>query len=71
MFKAIHTTLNIQEDKVQLSLYDKMYQEGHAPHVLVHKVLLEAVRRKWSGPERAPFFSKSPKRRFPFDEDKP
>ena len=72
LLKTIHTTLNIKEDKAQLSLYDKMFQgleEVKYRTFPVHKVLSEAVKREWKDPERAPFFSKSLKRRFPFDED--
>lgn len=35
----------------------------------VHKFLSETIKREWKDPERAPFFSKSLKLRFPFEED--
>ena len=72
LLKTIHATLNIKEEKAQLSLHDKMYQgldEVKHKNFPVHKVLSDAIRREWKDPERAPFFSKSLKRRFPFDED--
>lgn len=72
LLRTIHTTLNITEDKAQLSLHDKMFQGlGEEKHRVfpVHKFLSETIKREWKDPERAPFFSKSLKRRFPFDED--
>ncbi|PIN88341.1 hypothetical protein AB205_0081150 [Aquarana catesbeiana] len=72
LLKTIHTTLNITEDKALLSLHDKMFQGmGEVKHRMfpVHKFLSETIKREWKDPERAPFFSRSLKRRFPFEED--
>lgn len=35
----------------------------------MHKFLSEAVKREWKDSERAPFFSRLLKLRFPFEED--
>ena len=72
LLKAIYTTLEIAEEKVQVSLHDRMYQglEQTKRRVFpVHKVLTESIEKEWKDPERAPFFSKSLRRRFPFEED--
>ncbi|XP_077319390.1 uncharacterized protein LOC143941218 isoform X2 [Lithobates pipiens] len=71
ILKAIYTTLKIQEEKVQLSVHDKMYQgldETKRRVFPVHRVLSDSVRKEWKDPEKAPFFSKALKRRFPFED---
>ncbi|PIO24885.1 hypothetical protein AB205_0183080, partial [Aquarana catesbeiana] len=71
LLKTIYTTLNIKEDKTQLLLHDKMYQGmDEVKHRVfpVHKVLTNSIKRKWKDPERAPFFSRSLKRRFLFED---
>lgn len=35
----------------------------------VHNVLTDSIKREWKDPERTPFFSRSLKRRFPFDDN--
>lgn len=52
-------TLEIQEEKVQLSVHDKMYQgldESKHRVFPVHRVLSDAVKKEWKDPERGPFF---------------
>lgn len=58
LLKTIHTTLNIKEDKAQLSLHDKMFQGmGEVKNWVfpVHKFLSETVKREWKDLERGPF----------------
>ena len=71
LLKAIYTTLDIQEEKIQLSTYDKMFQgldDSKRRVFPVHKVLSDTIKKEWKDPERAPFFSKTLKRRFPFED---
>ena len=71
LLEAIYTTLDIQEEEVQLSLHDKMYQGLDASkHKVfpVHKVVSDTIRKEWKDPERGPFFSKSLRKRFPFED---
>ena len=71
LLNAIYDTLDIQEEQVQLSRHDLMYQ-GNATRTKVfpvHKSLIDMILREWEQPERRPFFSGSLKRRFPFESD--
>lgn len=72
LLKAIYTTLEIQEEKAQLSVHDKMYlglEEIKHRVFPVHKVLTDTIKKEWKNPERGQFFSKTLKRRFPFEEN--
>lgn len=56
---------------MQLSVHDKMYQglEETKHRVFpVHRILSDAVKKECKDPERGAFFSKTLKRRFPFEE---
>ena len=59
-------------EKKDLDLHDRMYvglSEPKGRTFPVHSVISEVILREWQDPEKKPFFSKSHKRRFPFEED--
>lgn len=70
LLKVIYMTLEIQEERVELSVHDKMYQglDETKPVFPVHRVFLDAIRKEWKDPERGSFFSKTLRRRVPFEE---
>lgn len=64
LLKAVYNTLEIQEEKAQLSVHDIMYQglEGTKQRVFpVHMVLTETIKKEWKDPEKGTFF-------FPFSQ---
>ena len=72
LLKAIYTTLEMEEEEVQMSKHDLMYKGLHkkkSKNFPVHGSLLNTIKLEWESPERKPFFSGNLKRRFPFDED--
>lgn len=69
LLKAVYTTLEIEEEEVHLSKHDLMYtsHKKNARVFPVHSSLLDVIKQEWNSPDKKPFFPRTLKRRYPFD----
>lgn len=72
LLKAIRATLELEDPIVERSVEDRVFEGlgGKKKRFFpLHKTVKDLIQREWKNPERKAFFSKSQKRKYPFEEE--